>query len=42
MTALEEFCRTLRQLSDVVKQLSLIEDEKATIAAENSMVRWIR
>ena len=34
MTALEEFCRTLRQLSDVVKQLSLIEDEKATIAAE--------
>lgn len=34
MTALEEFCKTLRQLSDVVEQLAHIEDEKATAAAQ--------
>lgn len=34
MTALEEFCKTLRQLSDVAEQLAHIEDEKATAAAQ--------
>lgn len=34
MTALEEFRKTLRQLSDVVEQLARIEDEKGAAAAE--------
>lgn len=34
MTALEEFCRTLRQLSDTAEQLACIEDEKTMAAAE--------
>ena len=34
MTALEEFCKTLRQLSGIAEQLTCIEDEKATATAE--------
>lgn len=34
MAALDEFCRTLHQLSDVVKKLARIEEEKGTAAAE--------
>lgn len=34
MTALEEFRKTLRQLSDIVEQLACVEDEKGAAAAE--------
>ena len=34
MTAFEEFCKTLRHLSDVVEKLTQIENEKATAAAQ--------
>ena len=34
MTVLEEFCKTLHQLTDILEQLSQIEDKKAIAAAE--------
>lgn len=39
MTILEDFCKTIRKLTDTVSQLCRLEEQKATIASEKQHAR---